>query len=56
MNEHAPVRNGNYERDSHDGCDICAAQRRELLTRRLNRLRDEYRNGRFWPDEEHEEP
>jgi hypothetical protein len=29
---------------------------KELLTRRLNHLRDKYRNGRFWPEEREEEP
>lgn len=25
MFDHAPMRRGDYDRDSHDGCDICAA-------------------------------
>jgi len=26
-NDHAPVRNGNYDRDDHQGCDVCAEQK-----------------------------
>jgi hypothetical protein len=26
MDTHSPIRNGDTERDSHDGCDICAGR------------------------------
>jgi hypothetical protein len=27
--DHAPERNGDLDRDSHDGCDLCAALRKK---------------------------
>lgn len=49
--DHVPVRNGNYDRDTHTDCDVCREQRlaagRETLADRIARLRPYINSTRF---------